>query len=391
MMDRNDPRLTAYALGEMDAAERAAFEKLLETDPAARAEVEAIRALGGRLREELVDAPAPALTEAQRASVGKAAAKKRVAVLMYPLAVLLPAAAALMGVVVYLATRPEEPEMMSRRSALEEAREAEREEERRSNHVALAGGRRINDEPESEPTDTPGFRGPNGTVPPGARRPAELRDLLPVEKEEVSSEPVVNILQATEVPAGGAAPSPTPPGDPSAVYATPDESKKAPATGRAGDIGGIVVDDRFEAAKAPGRKFKEEELQRRRLPSEKRRDEWGPPEELDREGYDRIRENPFVRVAEEDSSTFSIDVDTASYANVRRFLLQENRLPPPDAVRIEEMINYFSYGYEPPAAGSPDPFRIHVEVAQCPWNPSHRLARVAIKGKVIDHRERPPS
>src|SRR5271157_4337940 len=92
----------------------------------------------------------------------------------------------------------------------------------------------------------------------------------------------------------------------------------------------------------------------------------------DAEAFDRIQENPFVRAIEEPLSTFSIDVDTASYANVRRYLLQLNQLPPPDAVRIEELLNYFSYQDAPPAPSSRDPFAIHLEVARCPWSAEHR-------------------
>ena len=117
------------------------------------------------------------------------------------------------------------------------------------------------------------------------------------------------------------------------------------------------------------------------------------PEELARnaEAFDRIQENPFVRAIEEPLSTFSIDVDTASYANVRRYLLQLNQLPPPDAVRIEELLNYFSYQDAPPAPSSRDPFAIHLEVARCPWSAEHRLARIGIAGKPIHQNERPPS
>src|SRR5208337_880281 len=117
------------------------------------------------------------------------------------------------------------------------------------------------------------------------------------------------------------------------------------------------------------------------------------PEGLARnaEAFDRIQENPFVRAIEEPLSTFSIDVDTASYANVRRYLLQLNQLPPPDAVRIEELLNYFSYQDPPPAPSSRDPFAIHLEVARCPWNAEHRLARIGIAGKPIHQNERPPS
>jgi Ca-activated chloride channel family protein len=107
------------------------------------------------------------------------------------------------------------------------------------------------------------------------------------------------------------------------------------------------------------------------------------------EGYDRIRDNPFRRARDADVSTFSIDVDTASYANVRRHVAQRRVLPPKDAVRIEELLNYFPYAYEPPAAEHGAPFRTHVQVVECPWNPKHRLARIALKGKVVVPAERP--
>ncbi|MEA3364285.1 MAG: von Willebrand factor type A domain-containing protein [Candidatus Hydrogenedentes bacterium] len=104
------------------------------------------------------------------------------------------------------------------------------------------------------------------------------------------------------------------------------------------------------------------------------------------ESYDHIVENPFRKVADEALSTFSIDVDTASYANTRRFLNQ-NTLPPPGAVRIEEFINYFDYHYAPP--DGEDPFAVHVEVASCRWKPEHRLARIGLKGKEIPQDARP--
>jgi Ca-activated chloride channel family protein len=102
--------------------------------------------------------------------------------------------------------------------------------------------------------------------------------------------------------------------------------------------------------------------------------------------YARIHDNPFRAVKEHPLSTFSIDVDTASYANVRGFLMQAHRLPPPDAVRIEEMVNYFDYDYDGPTDAVP--FAAHVEVAGCPWKPEHRLVRVALKGREIDRDER---
>ncbi|MEZ0296848.1 MAG: von Willebrand factor type A domain-containing protein, partial [Candidatus Methylacidiphilales bacterium] len=161
------------------------------------------------------------------------------------------------------------------------------------------------------------------------------------------------------------------------------------------------------------------------------------------EAYDDRTENPFLPAATNPLSTFSLDVDTASYANIRRFL-NMNQLPPSGAVRIEEMINYFPYHYEPPveqqaasataikpatpvgtatppaspavpttdAPGVPSPsvpalatapaaparasapgaatppFATHVEVSECPWNVANRLVRVGIKGKVINDEKR---
>lgn len=106
------------------------------------------------------------------------------------------------------------------------------------------------------------------------------------------------------------------------------------------------------------------------------------------EQYGEIYENDF-RTTRGDSaiSTFAVDVDTASYANVRRFLNQ-SRLPPSDAVRIEELVNYFPYNYVAPTGKVP--FSVNMEVASCPWNPEHQLLRVGLKGKEIHRDRRPP-
>ncbi len=106
------------------------------------------------------------------------------------------------------------------------------------------------------------------------------------------------------------------------------------------------------------------------------------------ESYDRIIGNAFRNTLDHPLSTFSADVDTASYANMRRFLTR-GALPPKDSVRIEELINYFPYRYPPPENG--EPFSIHTEVARAFWNPEHHLVRIAIKGKEIEWKERPAS
>ncbi len=106
--------------------------------------------------------------------------------------------------------------------------------------------------------------------------------------------------------------------------------------------------------------------------------------------YQEFKENPWKRVAEEPVSTFSADVDTASYANVRRFL-QRGSLPTPDAVRAEELINYFAYDYALPAANAKHPFSVRTDVATSPWNKDRYLLRVAIKGKDIAKETLPPA
>lgn len=105
--------------------------------------------------------------------------------------------------------------------------------------------------------------------------------------------------------------------------------------------------------------------------------------------FEPIIENGFTRVADHPLSTFSADVDTASYSKVRDYLLRAQQCPPPDAVRIEEMINYFDYADDPPADDADHPFAAGVTITECPWKPEHRLARIAIKGKTLKPKQRP--
>ncbi|HEX4923212.1 MAG TPA: VWA domain-containing protein [Bdellovibrionales bacterium] len=106
------------------------------------------------------------------------------------------------------------------------------------------------------------------------------------------------------------------------------------------------------------------------------------------EAYDAITDNAFIETLADPVSTFSIDVDTASYANVRR-MLNQGRLPPKDAVRIEELINYFPYTYKAP--GGRDPISVHVETATAPWSSSGRLVKIGLKGKDLKRDDVKPS
>jgi len=110
--------------------------------------------------------------------------------------------------------------------------------------------------------------------------------------------------------------------------------------------------------------------------------------DVPREQYQKLADNPIHAVAETPVSTFSIDVDTGSYANVRRFL-NEGRLPPQEAVRLEELVNYFPYAYPLPQGDTP--FGVGTELAPSPWNPNSRLLRVAIKAADTRVEQLPPA
>lgn len=106
------------------------------------------------------------------------------------------------------------------------------------------------------------------------------------------------------------------------------------------------------------------------------------------ENYRKVSENGFFAVKQQPLSTFSIDADTASFSNTRRFL-REGQLPPPDAVRVEEFLNTFRYSF--PAPTGSHPIAIHTEAGPCPWQPKHQLAMIGLKTKALEASELPPA
>ena len=115
----------------------------------------------------------------------------------------------------------------------------------------------------------------------------------------------------------------------------------------------------------------------------------GTVEVQNREHYAHSDANPVHRVADAPVSTFSIDVDTGSYSNIRRMLTRENRLPPADAVRVEEILNYFAYGYPLPQDGKP--FAVHTQTVDSPWQADAKLIRIAIQAADLAPEKRPPA
>ncbi|MEI2740971.1 MAG: von Willebrand factor type A domain-containing protein [Candidatus Competibacter sp.] len=175
-----------------------------------------------------------------------------------------------------------------------------------------------------------------------------------------------NRLALQEVPAVAAPASPESAAKPvarSKVEAVGELKKMAPAEASAGTAA-VSIGAQLDALRAPG-------------------------QPTDRENYATIDENPVKRAAEQPVSTFSIDVDTGSYANVRR-ILNGGHLPPRDAVRVEELINYFDYDYPLPDSRQP-PFRVNTELAATPWNPKTLLLAVGIKGYELAKTQLPPA
>lgn len=111
-------------------------------------------------------------------------------------------------------------------------------------------------------------------------------------------------------------------------------------------------------------------------------------QEINRNEYNQLAESKFRKVKNEPLSTFSIDVDAASYGTIRRYI-NEGQNPPADAVRVEELINYFSYSYEQPVGK--DPVKITTEIGPCPWNKENQLVRIGLKAKEIPSENLPAS
>ncbi|NUP04490.1 MAG: DUF3520 domain-containing protein [Polyangiaceae bacterium] len=322
MIPPTDPRLTAYALGEMSEEERQAFEaELMQSDDAQRTVAE-LSSAATWLKSELAKEPSPKLEPAHREAIERAAkspeaksgatAPPRVAPVVplrpsfarraaYALAPLAVAAAAL-GVYVITSDK-------ARRSEQAAISHADGEAAPVASARAMAENSRY------------GVPGPAATAT--ARTYA------------TGAVDALDMPQMMYDQAGRA--SPKEPGD-----AQPMASASSPSSVRA-----------LAARPAPA-----------------------PPPE-----------NPFVETTKDTKSTFSIDVDTASYSLVRR-LLDSGQLPNPNLVRIEEMVNYFTYSYPEP---NDEAFGVYTDATAAPWASGHRLVRVGLKGRTIQMDKRPAS
>jgi len=383
----DDPRLTAYALGELDPEALQAFRAELAEDPRARAELSALRELGARLERELRSEPVPALSAAQREAI-------------------------------LAAVRA--PELRRRAAATG------------PNHGPLATA------PGASPTPAPGSVAPERRLIASATPPLRWRHvglwMAAIVSMLGASVWLLNWQQADEQPVVASASTetsaqayevtgilrrPTPSGlreavefgqmrepDDHEVAGAPSvpptpEAAAAPVANLWGDaIGEAYGSGHGRLASKPSAATVDPRMQRLSEKTVRRaeavfNDEQGagaPPGQLaalgNREAYDAVGDNPFLRVATEPRSTFSIDVDTASYALVRRFL-SSGSLPPRGAVRIEELLNYFSYRYPEPSGD--EPFSVVANLAQAPWAPEHQLVRIGLQARHVAQGARPPA
>jgi Ca-activated chloride channel family protein len=147
-------------------------------------------------------------------------------------------------------------------------------------------------------------------------------------------------------------------------------------------ISGLAVKRGRESAKSVAPTVFYDQIAAQPVYEESEQPQWNTEE------YDAIHENIFHDAIRNPLSTFSIDVDAASYSNVRRFINNGQR-PPKDAVRIEEMVNYFTYNYAQPKGD--DPFAVFTEISTAPWNPKHKLVHIGLQGKRIPTDHLPPS
>jgi Ca-activated chloride channel family protein len=435
--DINDPKLTAYVLGELSDTDRKALEHELTANPNLRAEIDALRDLTARLQAELAAEPAPELSTVRispRSNSKPALCRLAIAASLL----------AALGVASYVA-----PRMAFQNGHLTLARE--------STPAALPSPFWYSDDskylptgPDMKPDRADALakdgdsldRLPAVTAPTPVIAPAKGRSEAKLATPELSiaastssterDDPyadqagqAVNAVPAKEegepkVYRGKGEGGQQQPLDRLSESTRKAEGLYSPASGpiatSANDLQNVrdtlkatreewsgPVDDAYRAQRAKAVLEYEEAIKRAdsdlnskyaKKASEVSRHAWDKVQTAAEipgaESYAPIAEQAFIAIRDKQTalSTFSIDVDTASYSNVRRFL-ENGQLPPADAVRVEELVNYFKYDYPQPDGDVP--FSVNLEVAACPWQPEHRLVRVGLKGREIPRDKRPAS
>jgi Ca-activated chloride channel family protein len=401
----DDPRLTAYALNELEGSEREKFEALLKDDQEAREEVENIRAAAQLIADQFAREPEESLSQEQRENIMAASSKERVAHFPRRWVSGLVAAGICILVGATIWNKNHQGNIIEEQNNLTNIAKLQMDKTNAIKAPASASAA-----PAVVPVPVPA---PASAVPASAAVPAPPPPPIANEELSIKSSAVsVNVPAAPEQVANGGenAPIPKSPtlnnehthsileygarlppgGEGDGGNNSPGASPKGNSNGArayaqtADQLKALGYCDQNEATNMKDingasvdadcliYKRKPADASMRRAPGT--------------ESYDAITENQFQLVSKEPLSTFSIDVDTASYSNVRRFLT-DGTLPPKNAVRIEELINYFDYSYPQPKGDSP--FSVNVDMSECPWNADHSLVRIGLKGKSPVENERP--
>jgi len=399
-----DPRLTAYALGELEPAEHDAIKAAIKDDPAAQAAVAQIRALGNDLSAALAKEPLPvAAAPAKLAEVPPAReAYQPRKFIRFPYFMAAGLAAACFAVLfVYQqraasrerlqladarATANQQAKLTAEVAKLEERSRTlyeielkKDDEEARVASMPVAALPETAPAPVSPPAVQVAASGTATIIP--APKPVEAASLVasntpssggesvPAKAEAVGK--LAEVAKGVEVAASDEVIVLSP----FAVTTESDTGYQASQT-----IAGTRMQTRL---KDVGSAISVAQKRAERVPATVT---VSSPQAFNTEAYAAQTDNDYLDAVGNPLSTFSIDVDTAGYSNLRRFL-QGGQRPPRDAVRIEELVNYFPYHYAAPKDDRP--VAASMEVASAPWNPAHRLVRIGLKGREIPESERP--
>ncbi|MBA3698987.1 MAG: von Willebrand factor type A domain-containing protein [Planctomycetes bacterium] len=384
-LTHEDPRLTAYALGELPVAERAAIEQLLARNPALRAEVDQIRALSGDLVRELATdlAETPSLTLPQRTSIAVAAQPRRWRAAV-GWSVFTTAAAAtivffIMPSIGLVGERSPEALAMTpmRITSIDQPSTAAPQQEtvRVVNHVPVEIN--ISEAAVAAPVNQFDVL-LDAQVTTSDGREADFakgRDEAVTSSETGSTGAFMAIGEGggTRVRIARSRTDALPPSQPSAAPVA-EPAADAATVGMYGRRSGGPPAERTPGARPAA---KTEGFRLAPSPTEPTT----PAVTPGGEAYNQRADHGFQPALDASLSTFGLDVDTASYGNVRR-MIEGGALPPRDAVRVEELVNYFPYG-DVPAPANGEAFGVMVEISPCPWQPAHKLARIAVKAKAV--------
>ena len=355
-IDSEDPRLTAYALGELDPSEADAFKRILEECPETKLEVDAIRDAITTIKEEFDEAPKKKLSEEQ----------KQILFSNEEDVILDPGPGAFSKVNKWLGVTAAAACFVG--MGLVGLRSVKQELQEDSDYAGRRDAATATNSPKLIPLEE------ERLLMKQSENKGRLSELSKerTEKAEAdySSNGIVDKRKSEQQANQKAFLKPS-----SLRANTIVASKKTPSSNDFNSIEGLRNNE------SKDRWFLKE--------SDKRDQIVGAEQNLNREQYGVYHDTPFFPTLERPLSTFAIDVDTASYSNVRRYIGRRGQLPPVDAVRVEELINYFDYDY--PYSGDKHPFSVHLETSSAPWKAGHRLVRIGLKAKDMNVDKRPPS